>query len=265
MLASAVRATVAIIVMAAPVFAQTALGPYAPAEARYRIATTTKTSQVMMGQAQEFESKANQLLSLSVTKAGDALALTMTLDSATATTTSPEGSPDLAGALGMKFTGTMAPDGKVASSAVTDKSGAPSMSDLAGSFRSILPRLKVGAAVGATWTDSNSYVTKRGDGEVTTSTMSTYVLAGDTVMAGGRAWKVTGTSVSKLTGHGNRMGTDYSLTGDVKGQVTAVVSMTGVLLGETSESDSNISVTVEAAGMTIPIVQKTSATVEKLP
>jgi hypothetical protein len=265
MLASAVRTAVALSVLVVPAFAQTTLGAYVPVEARYRVISNTSTSQVMMGQAQEFETKASQLLSVSVTKAGSALSLTMTLDSATVTTTAPAPTPDLTEALGMKFTASMGLDGKVATSAVTDRTGAPSTSQLAGNFRSILPRLLVGAAVGATWTDSSASTTKQEDAEVTTSTAAAYTLAGDTLVAGVKAWKITATSASKVTGHGNRMGADYSITGDVKGLVTAVVSTAGVLLGEASDAESNLTVTVESAGMTIPIVQKTSTRIDKLP
>lgn len=262
---SATRAVLSMAIIAAPAVAQTALGPYAPASARYRITASTKTSQNMMGQVQEFETSTNQLLSLSVARDGDALTLTMTLDSATITTTSPEPAPDLGDAIGMKYTGSMALDGKVASSTVTDKTGAPSKSQFAGNMRSILPRLKLGATSGATWVDSSTVVTKQNDSEVTTTTVVTFTLAGDTTVAGMKAWKVGGASAGNLTGTGNRMGTDYAITGDVKGVSTSLVSVTGILLGITSDSDSNLTVTVESAGMTIPIVQKTTTKVEKLP
>jgi hypothetical protein len=262
---SATRALLSMAVIATPAVAQTALGPYAPASARYRITASTKTSQNMMGQVQEFETSASQLLSLSVAKAGDALTLTMTLDSATITTTSPEPAPDLSEAIGMKFTGSMAVDGKVASSEVTDKTGAPSKSPLAGNLRSILPRLKLGATSGATWVDSSTIVTKQNDAEVTAATAVTFTLAGDTTVAGVKAWKIVGASAGKLSGTGNRMGTDYTLTGDVKGISTSLVSMTGMLLGVTVDSDTNLTATVESAGMTIPIVQKTTTKIEKLP
>ena len=147
---SVTRAVAALSILVAPVAAQGTLGPYAPAAAKYHMTGNQKTSQTMMGQAQEFETTTNQLLSLAVAKAGDALTLTMTLDSATVTTTAPTGVPDLSEAIGLKFVGGMALDGKVASSQVTDKAGAPSTSQFAANMRSILPRLRLGAAKGAT-------------------------------------------------------------------------------------------------------------------
>jgi hypothetical protein len=143
---SVTRAVAALSILVAPVAAQSTLGAYAPAAAKYRMTSNQKTTQTMMGQAQESETTTNQLLSLVVAKAGDALTLTMTLDSATVTTTAPTGAPDLSEAIGLKFVGGMALDGKVASSQVTDKAGAPSTSQYATNMRSILPRLRLGAA-----------------------------------------------------------------------------------------------------------------------
>jgi hypothetical protein len=219
----------------------------------------------MMGQAQEFESTTNQLMSMFVAKAGDALALTMVLDSATITSTAPDGAPDLSEAIGLKFAGMMALNGKVASSQVTDKSGAPSTSQFAGNMRSILPRLQLGASTGATWVDSSTSTTKQNDADVTTATVVTHTLAGDTTVAGIKAWKIVAASAGKVSGAGNRMGADYSIAGDVTGLSTSLVSVSGILLGITSDTVTNLVVTVESAGMTIPILQKSTTTIEKLP
>jgi hypothetical protein len=259
------RAVAALSILVAPVAAQSTLGAYAPAAAKYRMTSIQKTSQTMMGQDQQFETTTNQLLSLAVTKVGDALTLTMTLDSATVTSTAPTGVPDVSEAIGLKFIGGMALDGKVASSQVTDKAGAPSTSQFAFNMRSILPRLRPGAAKGATWVDSITAVGKQGDADLTSETVLNYTLAGDTTVAGTKAWKIVGVAATKISGKGNRMGADYTITGDVKGTITSVVSGAGVLLGQFNESDSNLTVEVEAAGMTIPIAQHSTVKVERMP
>src|ERR1019366_2091349 len=157
---SVTRAFAALSTLVAPVAAQSTLGAYAPAAAKYHMTGNQKTSQTMMGQAQEFETTTNQLLSLAVAKAGAALTLTMTLDSATVTTTAPTGVPDLSEAIGLKFVGAMGPGGVV-----------------------------------------------------------DCTLAGDTVVAGTTAWKIVGVSATKITGTGNRMGSDYTISGDVKSTI----------------------------------------------
>ena len=262
---SVTRAIAALSIVVAPVAAQNTLGAYAPVAAKYHITSKGKTSQVMMGQAQEFETSSNQLLSLAVAKAGDALSLTMTLDSATVTSGAPTGAPDMSSAIGMKFIGAMALDGKVSSSQVLDKSGVVSTSDFASNLRSILPRLRIGATKGTVWVDSFTVLGKQGDADLTSQSVVNYTLAGDTVVAGTKAWKVVGVSATKINGKGSRMGSDYTIDGDVKGTMTAVVSTAGILLGQVSESDTNISVNVPAAQMTIPIVQHGTVQVDKLP
>jgi len=159
----------------------------------------------------------------------------------------------------------MALDGKVASSQVLDKSGVVSTSDFASNLRSILPRLRIGAAKGSVWVDSFTVLGKQGDADLTSESVVNYTLAGDTVVAGTRAWKIAGVSATKINGKGSRMGSDYTIAGDVKSTMTAVVSTTGILLGQVSESDTNLSVNVPAAQMTIPIVQHGTVQVDKLP
>ena len=262
---SVTRAIAALSIVVAPVAAQNTLGAYAPVAAKYHITSKGKTSQVMMGQAQEFETSSNQLLSLAVAKAGDALSLTMTLDSAIVTSGAPTGAPDMSSAIGMKFIGAMALDGKVSSSQVLDKSGVVSTSDFASNLRSILPRLRIGATKGTVWVDSFTVLGKQGDADLTSQSVVNYTLAGDTMVAGTKAWKVVGVSATKINGKGSRMGSDYTIDGNVKGTMTAVVSTAGILLGQVSESDTNISVNVPAAQMTIPIVQHGTVQVDKLP
>ena len=258
-------AVTALSIVVAPLAAQGTLGAYAPAAAKFRMTSVQKTSQTMMGQAQDFETTSNQLVSLAVTKAGDALTLTMTLDSATISTTAPTPVPDLSEAIGLKFIGSMTLDGRVTSSQVNDKSGAPSTSQYATNMKSILPRLRIGAAKGATWTDSITTTGKQGEADVTAESVLNFTLAGDTVVAGTAAWKIVSVSATKVTGKGNRSGADYTIAGDVKGTTTSVVSTAGALLGQLGDSDSNLTVNVEAAGMSIPITQHVTTKVERLP
>jgi hypothetical protein len=262
---TAVRAFAAVAVMTAPAVAQSALGPYAPAAAKYKVTSNTKVAQTMMGQTQEFESSNNQVLSMSMAKAADALALTLTLDSASVTSTAPGAAPDVSALIGLKFAGTVAPNGKVTSGELTDKAGAVSKSPIGNGLRAFLPRLQLGATKGASWVDSSSSTTSQNGADVTTNTVVTYTFAGDTSVAGAKAWKITGASVGKVSGKGNMQGSDFTIEGDVKGLTTSVVSTAGILLGQSGDSDSNLTVTVEAAGLVIPITQKTTAKVDKLP
>ena len=262
---TAARTALALSFIAAPLLAQSGLPGYAASNGKYRITTSAKTSQVVMGTPQDFENAANQLVSVAVQKAGDAYALTMTLDSAAMTTTAPGQSTDPGDAIGMKLSGRMTPDGKASATEVTAKAGGTPTSPLAANMRSFLPRLKVGATKGTTWVDSVIYAGKSGNSDVTTTTVATYTLAGDTTVAGQPAWKIISTSASTVTGVGIQMGSAYTLEGNVKGQGIAVLSAGGVLLGITSNSETRINVVVAAANMTIPITTTQTARIDKLP
>lgn len=262
---SVTRAVAALFILAGPVAAQGTLGAYSPASGKFRLTTTQKTSQTMMGQSQEFETTSNQLMSVSLTKAGDALTLTMTLDSATVSTTSPAPVPDLSEAIGLKFVGAMTLDGKINSSQVLDKTGAPSTSQFAANMKSILPRLRIGAGKGATWVDSITTTGKQGEADINAESVLNFTLAGDTTVAGTAAWKIVSRSVTKVTGKGSQGGANYTIAGDVTGTTTSVVSTAGVFLGQLSETDSNLTVNVEAAGMTIPIVQHSTSKTDRVP
>jgi hypothetical protein len=262
---SVTRAAVALSILAGPLAAQGTLGAYTPAAGKFRLTSTQKTSQTMMGQSQEFETTSYQLLSLAVTKTGDALTLTMTLDSATASTTAPAPVPDLSEAIGLKFVGAMTLDGKINSSQVVDKTGAPSTSQFAANMKSIMPRLRIGAAKGSTWVDSITTTGKQGEADITAESVLNFTLAGDTLVAGTAAWKIVSVSATKVTGKGTQGGASYTMAGDVKGTTTSIVSTAGAFLGQVSETDSNLTVNVEAAGMTIPIIQHSTSKTERIP
>src|SRR5258708_1490752 len=107
---SIARSIAALAIAVAPLAAQTTLGGYTPTAAKYRITVGQRTSQTMMGQAQEFEAASGELVSLNLAKSGSALSLTITIDSATASTNAPMGAPSAAEAIGLKVAAEMAPD-----------------------------------------------------------------------------------------------------------------------------------------------------------
>ena len=253
------------VLVAPPLAAQSSLPGYTPVSARYRMLTTGQSSQIMMGETQVSDSRSDQVATLVISKAGSMLTQVMTLESVAASSTAPVPMPDVSSAIGMKFTGTMDIDGKVATSAVTDKMGATSTSPFATNMRSFLPRIKVGATSGSSWLDSATTVTKQNGADVTTTTVITYTLSGDTTVAGAKAWKIASTSTGKVTGTGNQQGADFTIGGTISGHGIMVISLAGVLLGVDTASDVNMIVEVPMASMTIPITQKQTTKISKLP
>ncbi len=254
-----------LVLVTAPLAAQASLTGYGPVNGRYRVVSAGQSSQVMMGETQAFDSKSDQVFTLRITKGGDALSQVMTLDSVTASSTSPVPLPDMSSAIGLTFTGTMDVSGKVATSTVTDKMGAASTSPMATNMRSFLPRLKVGAKVASSWVDTATTVTKQNGADVTTTAVTTFTFVGDTTVSGTRSWKITSVSTGKISGAGNQQGADFTIGGTVNGSGTFILSMDGVLLGVALGSTVNMLVEVPMASMTIPITQKQTTTITKLP
>jgi hypothetical protein len=250
--------------VAAPLRAQGALPAYGTGSVRYRVVNVVKSTQTAMGQTQEVGSTSDQVSTVVIAKAGSGLTQTMTVDSASFTSTPPSPSPD-AEILGLKFTATMGADGKVVSSVITDKTGAATTGVAATALRSFLPRLKVGATTGATWVDTSTTVRKQNGADVTTTITTTFTLVGDTTVAGAHAWKITSASTGKLSGAGTQQGADYTISGLIVGHGTIVIGAGATMLGAELMSDGNLLVDVPMAGMQIPIAQKQMTTITKLP
>jgi len=251
--------------LAAPLSAQGSLSGYTPFSSRYRVVSSMQISQVVQGQSMDSEMSANQLNSLVLAKDGGAFALTITLDSISASTTGAAPQADPNAAMGLKYTATMAPDGHVTTSTVTDKSGNPSDSPFAANLRSFLPRLKAGATPGTTWADTTTTTRPQNGGTVTTVITTTYTLVGDTTFAGAKDWKLAAVSSGAVSGTGNQQGADYTIKGSINGAGTLVVGAGGALHAADLTSDAKMTIDVPMAGMQIPVTQKQTTKITRVP
>ena len=245
--------------------AQTGLPAYAPSKERYRLESNVKTAQTMMGQTQEATMASSQVSTMALVKSGAALSLTMTMDSASVTAAGPAPAPDMSAIIGSVFAGSMAADGQVSGSTVTDKAGKPMDGPAASSIRSFLPRLKVGAATGATWSDTSTTKGLVNGANVNTTRIVTYTVAGDTTVAGVRGWKITATNAGTIEGSGSQGGADFTMKGTIGGGGTYVISTTGIFLGAGLMDDVNMTVEVPMASMQIPITTSTTSKITRIP
>lgn len=252
-------------VIAFPAIASAQLPGYSPSTGKYRVDTQIKIAQSMMGQTQEFDNASKQLLSVALAGSAPSMDLTIVLDSMSSTSSAPGGAPDVSALLGLKLTGKMNPTGAVSGEKAVDKAGAEPQGPVAASLKTLFPRLKVGAKVGETWVDTSTTKANQNGIETTTTTVTTYTYAGDSTVAGGKTAKVTAVSVAKVAGKGNAQGQDLSLEGETKSNSTYLVAPAGTFVGGTSSVDAALNVTVEAMGMVIPITQKGTTKIERVP
>lgn len=238
---------------------------YTPGTAQYRITTATTTSQEMQGQKQEFSLNSEQKVSVTVGKANkDSLPLSIVLDSIVQNTTAP-GAPDVTKLVGMKLDGTMSPQGKLYASSVKTMDGADAVNQASEGMKRFLPRLPAMIRNGASWIDTVDVTLPTANGaEVHRSAIVTYTVMGDTAIGGQKAWKIAIDSKAKITGKGNQMGADFTIDGGSAGKGMTYVSPNGWFVGVDAQETQELTVTVEAAGMVIPVVTTTRTKIERV-
>jgi hypothetical protein len=235
---------------------------YAPGTAKYQVSSQTHITQEMMGQKQDIDLNSDQKLTFSATaKAGGLLDFTVSLDTI-AMTNSMAGPTDVSKMIGTKYTGVMNPNGKVVSGDVTVPVGGDVTSAPANGVRLFMPVLTGATKVGGTWTDTVTSVVTQGSGaQIKATTVTNYTLVGDTTYDGQKSWKVQHDVVTTLAGKGSNQGTEFTMEGTSKAGGMSYFSQGGVYIGRTTKEETNLTVTVEAAGLVIPVTQATTVKV----
>ena len=255
------RLSLALLVCAALPFAVRAQDvklAYGPQNAKFLLSSKTKVAQEMMGQKQEGESTAEQKLTLAAAaKGAGQLDYTIVLDTMSATATMGP-VPDLSKLIGTRFAGVIGTNGKAISGDVSVPTGGDLKSPQSHQLKSFLPILPATARMGGTWSDTNSATIAQANGaELKQTVVFTYTLAGDTAVDGAKAWKIAVASASTITGKGNMQGQDFSIEGTGKGAGVHLISKDGQYLAREGTDETNLTVTVDAMGLVIPITQST--------
>lgn len=234
---------------------------YAPGTFTYRMNTALHQKQDMMGQIQETDRKASQLLTVRLDRrTQDTLGFAITVDSSQ--TDAPEMQAALAKLVGKTVTGTVSPRGKVLSFvAPTDSSTVES------DFRNVrqfFVRFPDKATRGASVVDTVSDSFDAQGLKVKQQVVMTSTVAGDTTIGGEKAIILERNGTVSMTGEGEQNGSELTLdgTGTVTGKL--YVSAKGGLLGGQMENSSLINVSVLAMNVTIPITQTSTSIMERV-
>ncbi|HET7565204.1 MAG TPA: hypothetical protein VFJ96_09440 [Gemmatimonadaceae bacterium] len=244
---------------------------YAPGSHRYRLTTVIERTQAQAGGRApfEFQTTTTQLVTVGLAPhSRDTLRFTVTLDSVNVSSTLAAPAPNLDRFRGITITGTISPQGKVYGFQPATNAGDAETADLYHALDEAFSRFFVEfpprpLAVGSEWSDSSTERAQRNGFDVTTTTVTTTKLVGDTTVAGKHAWNVSRTSTLATTGQKTEAGEPIHLDGD--GTISGVhfVSDDGVYLG--SHSTQRINLTLDAAGgagQQAPIRQTITSTVE---
>jgi len=246
-----------------PVVSEPASIRFVAGSSRYRIEQSTHITQEVMGQVNEADLTARQVLSTVATEAAGGLSLAVTVDSVEVT--GPAGvDPSVAAVRGRTFRLMMSPSGTAVSVDGPDSTN-PAMQQFGAGLRDFFPVLPAGpVAAGLGWTDT---VTSRRSGDATVATRSVrqHRVIGWEEREGLRALHLETTSTYSVSGSTEAQGQAVELSGGGRSVRDAFVSAAGVFLGGAERDSALINANVTAMGLNVPVLQSRRATVTRLP
>jgi hypothetical protein len=258
------KALVALAVAAPAAQAQFA---YQPGTHRYRLEQVTEATQEMAGQKMSSTMTTTQVIGVHlVPGAGDSLSVTFTVDSVGIASEIPQAQAmaqaEADKLVGSKVTGTVSPLGEIGSLAWMKGDSATTGGDLSAGFRNFFPRFPQAAPkVGMTWTDTTSSKFNANGIDGTATSVVTYVVEGDTTVAGRPAWRISQKGSVTTNGMGTSQGQDLALSGGGSITGTNIVSKDGLYLGGDSRLDQSMTVQIVAMGVEVPVTQSVTSRV----
>jgi len=176
-------------------------------------------------------------------------------------------SPDMSGVKGKSFDMVLSPLGSE-----VDVSGAEAITyDIAGDSRNLSSGFKMffpdlpgkPIKVGDTWPSSAGTEEKSNSMKIQLNFENVNTLEGFETVDGMECARISSQVTGTITGTGNQMGADLTFAGTSKGKdVWYFAVKEGILVKATSDSTTDMSIDVSAAGMTIPVTQTTKAEVK---
>ena len=259
-------AALAVLFISPSVRPQRSTFTYQPGTYRYAVTTTVERSQDQPADRPPFTFQVvtKQQVTLALAPAaGDTLDLTITVDSVSVSSGLAAPAPNLDRIRGAKLKGTLSPSGRVYTFQAPANAD-PETTALYGAFRRFLVPLPSAPSVGSRWVDTTTdRVTKEGL-DVTTRTITTSRVAGDTTVGGQPAWRIERNSVIEAHGTGSEGGRELRVRNDGTIVGTHYVSPRGVYLGSTSTQRVEMLLSAGPGDVAMPIVQTIKSTVQPL-
>lgn len=261
-------ATLAALLVTPSVRPQRSTFAYRPGTYRYVVTTTVERSQDQPADRPPFTFQVvtKQQVSLTLAPlAADTLDLTISVDSISVSSSLAAPAPNLEHIRGAKLKGKLSPTGRLYAFRAPSNAD-PETAALYGAFRRFLIPLPTGqVGVGSKWVDTTTdRVTKEGL-DVTTRTITTSKVAGDTTIAGQPAWRVDRNSVVEAHGSGTEAGRQLKVRNDGTIAGTHYIGTRGVYLGSSSTQRVEMLLSAGESDTSMPIVQTIKSTVQPLP
>ena len=217
------------------------------------------------GGKQAFVIKTTSFIAVTLTDSAGGKAMKVVVDSVRADSLPPgrPGDSLVKKAKGATFTGFVDASGKV-----TDvKSQGESLQglQLESLLRDMYPRTRKGLKTGDTWTDTTTSNNKIGGGEMSARTITTYKAGASESVAGVKATRLDANITSVIAGSQATPGGSADIEGTSTGTANYLVGPNSEFLGGTSNSTSNLSVTILGAQTaTLPVLLKQTVDIKVL-
>lgn len=232
---------------------------YGPSAMRYLVYRRLRIQQTFSGQPQRQDLGARVFVSVVITGPADIVGYpaTFTVDSVLADSGTPQPIADnMSKVRALVLAGRLAPRGDFQGSTASDSMGAPSIAQVVGNFRDFLPRIPaLGAKNGTAWSDTVSITQRSGGGAVSRRATAHSRATGWEDHAGTRSLHIESNATYTLTGSGENGGQSFQVSGTGTTTSRAFIAEDGRYVGGESQDSTNLTVTLPAQGLTIPVTQ----------
>jgi len=258
---------------AAPAAADTVLEYKMPAGRALTYQTKSEDSQVMevMGQAMDTQTSNTSTITFKSKGPKDKnLLIGVTIDDIAATVTSSaqgDMSPDMSSVKGKSFDMVLSSLGAevdVSAAEAITYSVATETRSVASGFKTFFPDLPgKPVKIGDTWPSTTSVEEKTGSMTIRIELQNVHTLEGFETIDGHECARVSAQVTGTITGSGSQMGQDLTFSGTIKGKdLWHFAVKEGAYVKSATESTTQMSIDVAAAGMSIPVTQTTKAEVK---
>ncbi len=228
---------------------------YRPFATRYVARSLGRVEQDFSGQLMVSEFSMRYYVSAAAVPAGDAMALTLTIDSVPQVEGAGLSLTEAARTAGTTFTGMLSPDGAIREFAGGDTTIAL-VRQLASGLARIFPRLpEGGVAPGQQWSDTVETVSPGAGLDLIVRVLVDHQAVNWTQHLGERALHIASVARYTLSGEGTQGGTQISIDGSGVQHSHRYLAHDGRYLGGTSADTSQSTAVVAATGGFIPVTQ----------
>jgi hypothetical protein len=260
----------------APAAAATVLEYKMPAGRVLTYQTKSEDSQVMEVMGQSMDTQTNNTSTITFKSKGQKdknFLVSATIDDiATTVTSSAQGdvSPDMSSVKGKSFDMVLSPLGSevdVSAAEAITYSIATETRSIASGFKTFFPDLPGKAVnIGDTWPSTSSVEEKTGSMNIRIDLQNVHTLEGFETIDGKECARVSAQVTGTITGSGSQMGQDLTFSGTLKGKdIWYFAVKDGVYVKSNTDSTTQMSIDVAAAGMSIPVTQTTKSEVKLAP